>query len=1017
MEIPIQVAVQIYTGYRDEPCCVQTIPANSSKSHKGANHVSVNAPIKTGLVQVNGHQHSYSATHALPFGCTQESIFNETVLPLIDMFMKGYDISVVMYGQHGCGKTYTLLGQGIDCIYSATEYGIIQRITREVFRRLKVDHPERSVIIHFGWVEICGDEIHDILGCGNVPCAEISEVFERLKLGSNRRSQEASHSLITLTLEQQWISPEGLIQHRLSTASFCDLCGTERMFMMNSMDQQISVPKDRGLQTLEQIVTVLSDVTSSVTHSINMNLLNLYTQQMLTRLLKDSFGGRAQTLVILCVSPLEQDIPETISNLEFVQKVQRIRNLVIMNTFSDNNMPLTNFIYQPRPQVEPVRIIGDSGEVEAGLPVQDSFGLKFAASQWLKLVSNAEGLFSKLLVNNKTLNDQDRERIEEWLFLKQECEDCLSSSDAGPLNPRLLGTIQEAEEHDDTTTSGAASPISDPHTLYVSQKKMAVRNSMATDNDSDFEDALIQYEYLEEKIGDLMEAFTLKTNELVNDKFNEFINTKKERDGHDSADADEEYNNNIEKDGIDVAHLQQRRASASGLSHSSGGLGGRRRSIQPSDPSIGACGSKLSDADLAHLQRVAEDSEKERLASSLENSAYIDAEKFLQSSNEMHPLRMAQVNKEVDEWKKKHRKITIDLSATKDQIRELEKIVEANQKLMSDVKQNSGPRKKAKINYNEMKNKLMAQKAAYEKQLKHSSSKSDQADIRKKLAEKNRLLSFLEETTKYTTGNPNRIIKLEEDIRNSKKKLKALQKNLNNLQKDKEKCESMINKAKDVKSDKTGAGASNTDSRITHIDDVLNEKIQNLRITDNEKEQSLRHEIRNLRSERERLLRDRCTLDERLRMRKYKSEEDARDIVECDVVIEVIDSAIEFKNELICGQQNKTVRGESISRNAIGLAVDQVGRYKLGGKQLRAQLNKLSEEEMRTLLYKCLQKIIDLRSAGCQLEEQVSHCNVPCAASFKLIVKCHAHFGTIFLGGSFKQHVRTIGIGSTQFTK
>lgn len=214
-----------------------------------------------------------------------------------------------------------------------------------------------------------------MLGAGSVHCTNVTDVFHWLQVGMTNRSSENTHNLFTITLEQQWVSQDGLIQHRLSTASFCDLCGTERMFVMNSMEQHVSVPKDLGLQCLERIVTALTD--PSLAYNTTNNIQ--YNQTTLTTLLKDSFGGRAQTLLILSISPLERDVNETIYNLQFAFKAQCVRNYVIMNTFSDNNTPIS-------PEVVPPEI---------GNEHADNFGLQFAASQWFKLVSNAEGLLSK----------------------------------------------------------------------------------------------------------------------------------------------------------------------------------------------------------------------------------------------------------------------------------------------------------------------------------------------------------------------------------------------------------------------------------------------------------------------------------------------------------------------------------------------------------------------------------------------------------------------------------------------
>lgn len=366
--------------------------------------------IAAGLMQVGPH--SFPVTHALSMECTQSQIYHQTVFPLITLFMEGFDASLVTYGQRGTGKTYTLYGPGLDCVYSESEQGVVQRCVREIFSHMAnhsgnisninkkkkqfqvyndISFLERTYAVNIGWVEIIDDAIHDLLGVGNIHCNSITEVFHWLQIGlnakqsSNNNSNDdlsISHTLFTLTLEQQWVSKEGLIQHRLSTASFSDLCGTDRVVMLNALDQTTSLPKDVGLQTLERVVNTLTDPT--LMYGSNGNIP--YNQTTLTTLLKDSFGGRAQTLLLLCVSPLERDCNETICNLQFAFKVQCVRNYVIMNTFSDDNTPISPEAIMPE-----LRVGGGRG-----VPVgTDTFGLQFAASQWYKLVSNAEGLFSK----------------------------------------------------------------------------------------------------------------------------------------------------------------------------------------------------------------------------------------------------------------------------------------------------------------------------------------------------------------------------------------------------------------------------------------------------------------------------------------------------------------------------------------------------------------------------------------------------------------------------------------------
>lgn len=433
--------------------CVQAIPLNDLPDFAGRNEIIglENGGMAAGVLQVGGN-HSFPVTHALSEHVNQSQVYHQTVSHLMSLFMEGFDASVVTYGQFGTGKTYTLYGQFMDekgkryskrgkkktnCNSNDNvnvnegeldqgdddemeeEEGIVQRCIREIFNQMS-HHPERNYIINIGWVDICGDEITDILGVGNVTCTKLTDVFHWLEIGLNtmatniNRGYESgagimriSHTLFTLTLEQQWISKDGLIQHRLSTASFSDLCG-KRVLYLNSRQEAINIPLD--LEVLEQVVCTLAE--PSLLYGGGNNIVP-YLKTMLTRLLKDSFGGRAQTLMILCVSPLEKDIHETIRNLQFALKVQTVRNYVIMNTFSDDNTPITPTTTITDPIATPLihtmtaaaAAATTTTTIAAAAPpqlpasnsaqIQDHFGLQFAASQWCKLVMNAEGLFAK----------------------------------------------------------------------------------------------------------------------------------------------------------------------------------------------------------------------------------------------------------------------------------------------------------------------------------------------------------------------------------------------------------------------------------------------------------------------------------------------------------------------------------------------------------------------------------------------------------------------------------------------
>ncbi|XP_053965215.1 kinesin-like protein costa [Anastrepha ludens] len=896
--------------------------------------------IAAGLMQVGPH--SFPVTHALPMDCTQSQIYHQTVFPLISLFMEGFDASVVTYGQRGTGKTYTLYGPNLDCVYSDSGQGVVQRCVREIFAHME-NHPERTYAVNIGWVEIIDDVIHDLLGVGNIHCDSITDVFHWLQLGLTAKQRPTNqsddapitHTLFTLTLEQQWVSKEGLIQHRLSTASFSDLCGTDRVFMLNALDQPTSLPKDAGLQTLEQVVNTLTD--PALMYGANGNIP--YNQTTLTTLLKDSFGGRAQTLLILCVSPLERDCNETICNLQFAFKVQCVRNYVIMNTFSDDNTPISPETVMPELPGASVR----------GVPVgADTFGLQFAASQWYKLVSNAEGLFSKLATSN-AVTELDKEQIEEWLFLKQECEECLSSAEAIRSQKQLV-PIQEADEPEEA--------MSEPETSLQ-------QNS---DNESDCES---QRPDLMEKLEVLMEELRLKTDTLIEDKYKEFIQNqpKAVMESQESARHKESANS------MELV-LSEQRAPNEKLDERKASIGGRRRSIQP--------GASLSSAEIAMLNRVA----------SREQAVPKVADDFLEGSGDLQnasQLRAA-INSPLENIQKKLRKLDTDIEARQNQIQEVEQTMQLKQNIITELVKNSDTRSTAKQRFHKKKSKLESEYEKTKKQLAKAivqgKDKSEVERLRSLIAHIEHRLQDLASMKHIAGESGQKVKKLQQSIHESKKLIDDLQKKLKKDRKQREQLEHELKALKEKENNGNGNskalvkldshaphGGSNSvedvergknlkevQARISHLDHVLREKSENLeQYGDNaegagEKE-GLRHEIRNLRRTRDHLLEQRCTLDRKLKRDKMLSHREERKLLECDEAIEAIDAAIEFKNELICGHK-------SIDTS------ERLQREK-GEQMLMARLNKLSPEEMRTLLYKYFTKVIDLRDSSRKLEVQL----------------------------------------------
>lgn len=275
----------------------------------------------------------------------------------------------------------------------------------------------KFVVIFYGIFNISSN--FAISGAGSVECRSVSDAFQLIQLGMSNHAPRCAHSLFTITLEQQWLL-DNTVQHRVSTASFADVAGCEKVLVMDNNGATQSIPTDSNMLTLQRCVLALSEPFGSV-QSVP------YNQSVLTTLLRDSFGGRAKTLLLACVSPLLRDYNETYYTLQFAMRAQAVRNLVTLNSYIT---------------------------YEAGNDMSDVFGLQFAASQLFKLVRNAEDLFQKLM-SAGVVGKADSERISDWLTLKQECEECLSEASEPH---RSLERIDEEIEDSSAESSEDSEP-------------------------------------------------------------------------------------------------------------------------------------------------------------------------------------------------------------------------------------------------------------------------------------------------------------------------------------------------------------------------------------------------------------------------------------------------------------------------------------------------------------------------------------------------------------------------------
>ncbi|CAN0445111.1 unnamed protein product, partial [Ectocarpus sp. 12 AP-2014] len=110
-----------------------------------------------------------------------------------------------------------------------------------------------------------------------------------------------------------------------SKISLVDLAGSERAKSTGAAGQRLK----EGAQ-INKSLSALGNVIKALTSSGGTAHVP-YRDSKLTRLLQDSLGGTAYTVVCCNVSPIEASEPETLSTLRFAERLKKVKNKMVVH--------------------------------------------------------------------------------------------------------------------------------------------------------------------------------------------------------------------------------------------------------------------------------------------------------------------------------------------------------------------------------------------------------------------------------------------------------------------------------------------------------------------------------------------------------------------------------------------------------------------------------------------------------------------------------------------------------------
>lgn len=383
---------------------IQTRPLLPLESASNSHSVLTLSPPSITVQTRHAHTFTYDAVYPpspIPH------LYHTHAAPLIASLTSGFNATIFAYGQTAAGKSFTM--SQITSLAAA-----------QIFRDLPP-----AAAVRVGFVEIYKEHIRDLVDGAAAPLGNVSvsvreravrgrkevfldgarernvatveELMDIIKEGALLRCTAAtkmnacssrSHSVITVTVLQEDAEKVGKLH-------LVDLAGSERAKKTGSKGGRFreGVDINRGLLALAKVISSLSSKQPHVP----------YRDSKLTRLLQDSLGGNARTLLIACVSPASSCAEETLGTLRYAERANRIVNKPTVNTRMQSVEVTDLRANLARSRAEIAALVGENERLRCGRRMSispgkndalivtrdDVIGLRFRVKQLERLLKQA----------------------------------------------------------------------------------------------------------------------------------------------------------------------------------------------------------------------------------------------------------------------------------------------------------------------------------------------------------------------------------------------------------------------------------------------------------------------------------------------------------------------------------------------------------------------------------------------------------------------------------------------------
>ncbi|KAM9704231.1 centromere-associated protein E isoform 7-T7 [Menidia menidia] len=319
---------------------------------------------KKSIHQVDGNpSKSFSFDRVFTAEESTNQLYQAIAKPLVVSTVEGYNGTIFAYGQTSSGKTFTMMG-------TKKIPGVMPLAVEDVFQTIK-KLPEKEFLLRVSYMEIYNETVTDLLVDSwkrkplevregidkNIYVADLTEELvtsfpqalawirkgeKNRHYGKTKMNQRSSrsHTIFRMILERQERSDPASGENAdgaiiVSHLNLVDLAGSERASQTGAEGARLKegCNINRSLFTLGQVIKKLTDESQK-------GFTN-YRDSKLTRILQNSLGGNAKTLIICTITPVTLD--ETLSTLQFACTAKKMKNDPHVTEVSDDGALLKRY--------------------------------------------------------------------------------------------------------------------------------------------------------------------------------------------------------------------------------------------------------------------------------------------------------------------------------------------------------------------------------------------------------------------------------------------------------------------------------------------------------------------------------------------------------------------------------------------------------------------------------------------------------------------------------------------------